>query len=182
MNSKRLIRISYFTMLTVIGAFIKIPLGSVSFTLQTLFVITSGFILEAKDAFFSQIVYLILGIIGLPVFSNGGGFSYALQPSFGYIVAFPLGAFLAGLLKSRLKVLSTLKLFVCGIIALLAVYLVGAIYQVLILIFLTKVSVSAAFLSLAFIGVYYIIDAVLIYLVALIHPRLMDTMRIKSEF
>lgn len=49
MTTKRLIHISYFTMLTIIGGLIKIPVGTVAFTLQTLFVTSAGLFLGAKD-------------------------------------------------------------------------------------------------------------------------------------
>ena len=51
MTTKRLVRISYFTLLTVVGGLIKIPAGPVSFTLQTLFVILAGFVLGATACF-----------------------------------------------------------------------------------------------------------------------------------
>ena len=94
MTTKRLIRISYFTMLTIIGGLLKIPVGEVSFTLQTLFVISAGMFLGAKDGAAAQLVYMIIGLIGIPVFTQGGGIYYIFKPSFGYILAFPLGAFL----------------------------------------------------------------------------------------
>ena len=71
MTTKRLVRISYFTLLTVVGGLIKIPAGPVSFTLQTLFVILAGFVLGARDGMFSQVAYMLIGLIGLPVFTGG---------------------------------------------------------------------------------------------------------------
>lgn len=180
-SSKRIIRISYFTMLTVLGAFIKIPVGSVNFTLQTLFIVLSGFVLGATDGFFAQIAYIFLGIIGLPVFSNGGGFSYALQPSFGYIIGFPFCAFIAGFTIRRLRTLSTLKIWLCGILSLLPVYLLGAIYQVLILIFVNGLSLTASFISLVSIVIYFVVDAILIFIVALLYPRLTGLLKLHTE-
>ena len=98
MTTKRLVRISYFTLLTVVGGLIKIPAGPVSFTLQTLFVILAGFVLGARDGMFSQVAYMLIGLIGLPVFTGGGGFGYVFQPSFGYIVGFCFGAFASGMM------------------------------------------------------------------------------------
>lgn len=80
------------------GAFIKIPFLYVPFTLQTFFVILSGNFLGARFGALSQLIYISLGFIGLPIFAFGGGLGYIFQPTFGYLLAYPFGAFIAGLL------------------------------------------------------------------------------------
>ncbi len=80
-----------FTALTALGAlFLKVPVPGTPLiiTLQTFFVFMSGLMLSARYAFFSQLAYAALGLAGLPVFSGGGGISYVLQPSFGFIIGF----------------------------------------------------------------------------------------------
>ena len=62
---------SLFGALTAIGAFIVVPLQPVPFTLQTFFTALSGVILGGRTAALSQVVYLILGCMGLPVFAGG---------------------------------------------------------------------------------------------------------------
>ena len=74
--------------MTAAGALIKIPLWPVAITLQTFFVILSGIILGPRYGALSQLVYIIIGLLGLPVFSGGGGLAYLMQPSFGYLIGF----------------------------------------------------------------------------------------------
>ncbi len=93
---------AFFTALTAIGAFIKIPFVLAPFTLQTLFTVMAAALLPTRWAVLSQVVYLLLGIIGLPIFAHGGGVGYVLQPTFGYLIALPLTAFLISvILKGR---------------------------------------------------------------------------------
>ncbi|MCK4308969.1 MAG: biotin transporter BioY, partial [Candidatus Atribacteria bacterium] len=62
--------ISLFAALTAVGAFISIPLHPVPITLQTLFTLLAGMILGSTLGATSQIIYVLLGIIGLPVFAG----------------------------------------------------------------------------------------------------------------
>ncbi len=92
---------SLFAGLTAVGAFIRIPLPIVPFTLQDFFVLLSGSVLGPAFGFLSQMLYLTMGLIGLPVFANGGGPAYIFQPTFGYLLAFPLCSYLIGYLLYR---------------------------------------------------------------------------------
>jgi len=104
-KSSELFRIFSFAILTAIGAQFTIPVKPVPFTLQVMFVMLSGAFLGAKNGAYSQLVYIALGVVGLPVFAqtgNGGfGFSQLFGPTGGYLLSFPLAAFLAGLLIKR---------------------------------------------------------------------------------
>ena len=62
MTTKRIIRISFFTLLAIIGGFIKIPVGTVAFTLQTVFVVLAGFVLGARDGMFALLAYMIIAV------------------------------------------------------------------------------------------------------------------------
>lgn len=72
-NTRDLILVAIFAALTAIGAFIKIPVPYVPFTLQYLFCALAGMILGSKLGALSQIVYVAIGLAGLPVFTEGGG-------------------------------------------------------------------------------------------------------------
>ena len=69
-----------FVALIAIGAFIKVPVPFVPFTLQTLFTTLAGLFLGGKKGFLCVFVYMILGLIGLPIFASGGGPGYIFQP------------------------------------------------------------------------------------------------------
>jgi biotin transport system substrate-specific component len=97
-----LARIGIFTALTAIGAFISIPAGPVPITLQSFFVLLSGLMLGSKKAAFSQITYLLLGLIGFPVFAGfSGGLQHIYKPSFGFILGYIAAAYIAGKFKEE---------------------------------------------------------------------------------
>ncbi len=89
---------SFFAALTAVGAFVKVPFPYVPMTLQTLFVLLSGSLLGPRFGALSQIIYLAVGLVGIPIFANGGGPAYILQPTFGYLLAYPVAAHVVGLL------------------------------------------------------------------------------------
>lgn len=102
MNTKRITKIALMIALTIAGAYITIPLPELPFTLQTLFALLSGLLLSRRDALISQLIYITLGLIGLPVFAaGGGGLAYVLRPSFGYILCLPTLAYFSSLLKDK---------------------------------------------------------------------------------
>ncbi|NJE85800.1 biotin transporter BioY [Thermococcus sp. CX2] len=103
MRAKEVAFAGLFAALTAVGAQISIPIGPVPVTLQVLFVLMSGLILGARLGLLSQLVYVVMGAVGLPVFANfHGGFAVIYGPTGGYIVAFPIAAYLAGLFTERL--------------------------------------------------------------------------------
>lgn len=132
MTTKDLTLISLFAALTAIGAFISIPLGPVPLTLQTLFVLMSGFVLGPKKGALSQLVYIALGLIGLPIFAGfSGGIQTILKPSFGFLIGFLAGASVTGYLSRNIKSLS--GYLASGAAGTLMIYLFGLPYMAFIL-------------------------------------------------
>ena len=82
-KTKSLIYCGLFTALIAVGAFIKIPVPVVPFTLQYLFTMMAGLLLGPKLGALSVTFYMLLGLAGLPIFSEGGGIWYIFKPSFG---------------------------------------------------------------------------------------------------
>lgn len=82
MKIRDLILVAMFAALTAIGAFIKIPIPYVPFTLQFLFCAFAGMILGARLGALSQIIYVAIGLAGIPVFTEGGGIGYVFKPTF----------------------------------------------------------------------------------------------------
>lgn len=95
-KTHQLILMAFFTALIAIGAFIRIPVPVVPFTLQFLFTTMAGMLLGNKLGGASVLVYIALGLLGLPIFASGGGPGYIFNPSFGYLIGFWLGAKLTG--------------------------------------------------------------------------------------
>jgi len=95
---------SLFAALTIVGSYIFIPLpfSPVPITLQLLFTFLAGGILGRKLGFLSQVLYLFMGAIGLPVFAAGtGGIGVFFGPTGGYLLGFLPAAYLAGMGKNK---------------------------------------------------------------------------------
>ncbi|AAL81801.1 biotin transporter BioY [Pyrococcus furiosus DSM 3638] len=93
-----------FAALTAVGAQISVPLGPVPFTFQVLMVFLSGLVLGAKLGALSQAIYLLLGALGLPVFARfSGGIIHIYGPTGGYLLAFPIAAFISGYFSEKAK-------------------------------------------------------------------------------
>ncbi len=135
MNRRLLSLIPICSALTAAGAFIKIPIAPVPITLQNFFVILSGIILGPKAGALSQIVYIIIGLIGLPVFSGGGGPSYIFKPTFGYILGFIAASAIAGYMMKP-GGFNFKRVFGASALGMLAIYLVGVPYLALYLYFI----------------------------------------------
>lgn len=128
---RKLILCAFFAALTVVGAFIKIPVPVVPFTLQFLCTTLAGWLLGGKWGALSVALYIALGLLGIPIFAEGGGIGYVLRPSFGYLLGFCLGSYLTGVLARRGEATYG-RLLVSGFVGLGAVYLLGMAYYYLI--------------------------------------------------
>lgn len=132
LKTKDLVLCALFVALIAIGAFIKIPIPVVPFTLQFLFTMLAGLLLGPELGFISVITYIIIGLIGLPIFSEGGGIAYIFKPSFGYIIGFAFGAYVTGKIAHEGNRPSIKKLLIANFSGLFIVYSFGMIYYYLI--------------------------------------------------
>lgn len=123
-----LVLCALFAALSCVGAFIKIPFIPLPITLQTLFTTMAGLLLGGKRGAISIGVYIALGLLGLPVFTQGGGLGYFLKPSFGFILGFAAGAFVTGLIASRKENPSFLWLLGACFAGMGVIYLIGLPY------------------------------------------------------
>jgi len=128
---------SLFAALTAIGAFIKIPIPYVPFTLQLFFVLLAGALLGSRLGALSQLVYVLVGLAGVPVFTQGGGPSYILQPTFGYLVGFIFCAYIVGLLTENKRSKDFFTYLWPMYLGVAVVYLLGVTHLYVIVHFLT---------------------------------------------
>ncbi|AKB23766.1 Substrate-specific component BioY of biotin ECF transporter [Methanosarcina sp. MTP4] len=101
---RKMVFASLFAAMTAAGAYIRIPLfiSPVPVTLQTLFVFLAGSMLKSKWGTLCMLVYALLGIAGMPVFTGGAsGPGVILGPTGGYIIGFILAAFVIGYLSEK---------------------------------------------------------------------------------
>ena len=126
-TTKKLTLCALFAALITVGTYIRIPTPLVPLTLQTMFVVLSGLVLGRKLGAIAVCVYVAAGVIGLPVFTQGGGPGYVLNPTFGYILGFIAGAWLAGFMAERLKP-CVLNWFLASAAAMALIYAAGIPY------------------------------------------------------
>ena len=128
---KNMILAGIFSALIAVGAFIKIPTAFLPITLQVFFVILSGQLLLPKYAFSSVLIYILIGIFGVPVFSQGGGIGYVFNPNFGFLIGFLAGAFLESVVLLQFEKKSFKAYLITAIIAILTIYIIGIPYFVI---------------------------------------------------
>lgn len=119
---------SLFTALIAVGAFLKIPIPLVPITLQGLFTILAALLLGAKWGTLSVLLYIVIGLLGVPIFTQGGGISYIFIPTFGYLLGYILGTFINAKIVHKTDTPSYLRIFAANFTGVLAVYTVGVPY------------------------------------------------------
>lgn len=130
-KTRKLILCALFVALIAAGAFIKIPVPLVPFTLQFLFTMLAGLLLGGRLGALAVCAYIALGLAGLPVFAQGGGVAYIFQPSFGYLIGFAAGAYVSGVLANRVPRPGFGRLLAANFLGLAIVYLFGMAYYYL---------------------------------------------------
>lgn len=133
MKTRDMILISLFAALTAIGAFLKINIGAVPFTFQFFFCAYAGVFLGSKRGGLSQIIYITMGLIGIPIFANGGGITYIFNPTFGYLIGYFVCTFTIGYLTERMKKITFIKILGAVLLGLFFTYLIGVPYLYMII-------------------------------------------------
>jgi biotin transport system substrate-specific component len=119
-------KISIRHALTAVGAFISIPLYPVPLTLQTLFTLLAAMTLGSVMGASSQIIYVLLGIVGLPVFSGfKAGIGILFGPTGGFLFGFIISAYIIGKIIELKKEKNIFYYFLAGIIGTIILYILG---------------------------------------------------------
>ena len=104
----------------------QIALGPIPITLQTLVIGLIATLYRPKEATLSVLLYLLLGAIGLPVFSGGNGGLHAFSgPTGGFLLFFPLRALVTSLIANRKK--SLIQIFIANFLGEVVLFIGGAI-------------------------------------------------------
>jgi biotin transport system substrate-specific component len=97
LSSRGMAYAAMFGAMTAIGAYIVIPLPLVPITMQTFFVSLGAALLGGALGALSQVIYVLIGVIGFPVFAGGkAGFAVLLGPTGGYLAGFIVGGYVMG--------------------------------------------------------------------------------------
>ena len=126
---KSLVVIILGSLILTVSAKIKIPFYPVPMTMQTFIVLLLGVSFGYKIALASVGLYLLEGILGLPVFSNsperGVGLVYFIGPTMGYLIGFLSACFLASLVK---KDDNYLIIFLKLVLSVSTIYILGVLW------------------------------------------------------
>ena len=171
MKTKQLLLCALFAALTAVGSIVKIPIGTMLvLTFQTFFMFMAGMMLKPRYALFSQVVYAAIGLIGIPVFSTGGGIGYILSPTFGYIIGFIMCAPLISLLvrKNLLlyidseddKGLRAAKIAFFALVSIIVMYIFGTTYMYMIYNYYLGKSLTLGYVIASSTGIFIVVDII----------------------
>ncbi|WP_045173352.1 biotin transporter BioY [Anaerocellum danielii] len=129
-TTKMLVLSALFTAIVAACSQISIPIGPVPFTLQVLAIFLASLILPPKFAFLSLLVYDLLGAVGVPVFAGfTGGLSKFVGPTGGYLMAFPIAAFVTSYINAKKPIKNeAANASVALILGLAIIYVFGFLY------------------------------------------------------
>ncbi|MDI6822490.1 MAG: biotin transporter BioY [Actinomycetota bacterium] len=167
-----MVLVALFAALTAIGAWIRIPIQPVPITFQVFFALLAGAILGAWLGALSQIIYILLGCIGLPVFAGGSsGLGVLFGPTGGYLFGFVIGAYLIGGMVGIRQNPGYLWFLVSMLLGVAVIYLLGMIQLMMV----TRMTFQKALAVgvLPFIG----IDLIKAIVAALVAQRLKDAFK-----
>ena len=132
-TAKKLCYTAVMVVVNCLCAWLSVPIGEIPVTLQTFAVCLTACMLGWKLGTLSMLAYILLGFIGVPVFSGfTGGVSKLVTPTGGYIIGFLFSAPIIGLLteKRREKLWA---LIISNLLGLLVCYLFGTVWFALFL-------------------------------------------------
>lgn len=129
-STKRMVYCALFAALLCIGAYISIPLplpGAPHITMINFILFIIALLFAPADSILITMIWMILGIVGVPVFIGGkGGLGYLLQPWGAYTWAFPIVAIVLPLIRGRKY--NRIWYTVCALIGVVIIDLIGMIY------------------------------------------------------
>ena len=117
-----------FSLMTALGAFVYLPLPftPVPLTLQTFFVLLAGAFLGKSEGALSQVTYILMASLGLPIWAGGGsGLCRLWGPTGGYLLAFPLAAWIVGLMMEGEEKPHRARILAAMLLGSFLIYLLG---------------------------------------------------------
>lgn len=177
-NSRTLSHCALFSVLIAVGAMIKVPLPGVPFTLQLVFVLLAGLLLGPQKGLIAVLLYIFMGLAGLPIFSGGGGIAYLFKPSFGYIIGFLPAVFISGKMAQKKK--GRKELFLSALMGTLALYSVGLPFYYLIMNYYLNSPLSVSALMVSGFLIFIPADLIKIILSVVLAKRMLPVLRQRS--
>lgn len=147
-TTRNLVLAAMFAAITAVLAILQIPLPftPVPITLQVAGCAMAGAILGSRIGGLSQLIYVLIGAVGVPVFAGGtAGFGKLVGPTGGYLIGFVVGAYVIGLLvelivpKAKNAVVKYIGILVAMLAGLAIIYILGVAQ----LMFVAKLDLAA---------------------------------------
>ena len=118
-NTRDIAYMAIFLCLMIISTFIQITLPTPFFvmhvTMQLFVSLLAGMVLPVRQSVTVMVLYLLLGLLGFPIFATGGGLSYILKPTFGFLIGFLFCSLSCGIAKEKAGPWCGLALYyLCG--------------------------------------------------------------------
>lgn len=169
--------VAMFTALSAVGAFLRIPTPLVPITFQTVFTCLAGLILGKNKGCLSVGLYVLLGLFGLPIFTEGGGFHYVFNATFGYLIGFTIGAYFTGAIAHSRENPSIRRLICASMVHLVISYVVGAIYGYMVLRLVNHVEYGIKEILMAFVIPFLPKDILLCTFASVFASRLLPILK-----
>lgn len=171
-RTKSIIQISLAVALLSVGALVKIPISVLPITLQPFFLYIIAFSLGKKKAVTATSLYAFIGLLGIPVFANGGGLWYIVQPSFGFILGFIAVAFISGTILEKVNNKKAYVYILTGLFSEIFLYIIGLTYMFFILKFYMDIDKSYLSLIVAYCLPYLPCDILSIIIATVVTKRI----------
>jgi biotin transport system substrate-specific component len=176
-KTRDMILTSLFSALMAVGAIFKVPLPSVPLSLQPFFCALAGIILGSRLGALSMIVYAALGLTGVPVFTQGGGPSYILNPSFGYILGFIAGTYVIGKISEAFNEINLRNSIISVMSGLVVIYMIGVPYMYIIINFYIKKPMTMFGALSAGLFPFIVKDIILYFTVSIVAVKIVPVLR-----
>lgn len=168
-----LVLISLFTATIAVCSLVSVPF-TVPFTLQVFGVFLAVFTLGYKKSVASVMVYIMLGLVGLPIFSSfQGGLQVLFSVNGGFIIGFVVMTIVTGLLLNKAE-FNLKKMLICGFLGLISLYFCQ--FSWLICVYSFK-----PIAALLLIIIYFPLDIIKMFLAAILSLKLRKVIKI-NEF
>lgn len=144
---KKITITSMLCALLIVSAFIYIPIpfSAIKITLQTMIIFLIGSLLPPIYALICVLLYVVLGLFGLPVFSTGGGPMYIFMPSFGFLIGFITASPIMSKINNSAYKTQLVRYIISVITAILIIYIIGVPYLYIILKFYLNKEISFSY-------------------------------------
>ncbi len=174
-TTKGLVLTALFAALSAVGAFMKIPLPIAPFSFQVFFVCMAGSLLGSELGALSQVLYVLIGLIGIPIFTYGGGPGYVIQPTFGYLVGFMVAAYAIGRIIEMSPQKNFKTFMTANLVGLMIAYIIGVPYLYISLNYFVGKAVSVAYVVKYGFFVFLLWDIIKICIVSIVAVRVHST-------